>query len=123
MEDIKNTKDKIKLFTQFFYCDEDVELRQIYQEFISIALSSPDKEMIAFQTECFDGYYRWFEMMIHDAIESGEIIESAKELCKGLFVTAEGMFIASASTNSIADVEHELNSYIDAVFKLLEVKQ
>ncbi len=123
METIQNTKDKIKLFIQFFYCDEDAQLRQIYKEFISIALSSPDEEMIAFQTECFDGYYHWFETMIHDAIESGEIIASSKELCKGLFVTAEGMFIASSATNSIGDVEHELNSYIDAVFKLLEVKQ
>ncbi|MEA2110955.1 MAG: TetR/AcrR family transcriptional regulator [Campylobacterota bacterium] len=115
-------KDKIKLFSIFFYSEEDAELRQLYKEFISISLSSPDEKMIEFQTDCFEGYYVWFEKIIQDAIDSGEIIMESNNLVRGLFVTAEGMFISSASTNAITNIEQELNSYIDALFKLIEVK-
>ncbi len=123
MLEITATKDKIKLFNSFFYSEEDTELRQLYKEFISIALSSPDEKMIAFQTTCFEGYYAWFEQIIEDAIESGEIIKESKHLTKGLFVTGEGMFIASSSTNAIANIEQEINNYIDALFELIEVKK
>ena len=56
ISEIKSTKDKIKLFGSFFYSDEDTQLRGLYKEFISIALSSPDEEMRRFQTECFNSY-------------------------------------------------------------------
>ncbi len=117
------TKDKLKLFNSFFYSDEDVELRGLYKEFISISLSHPDEEMIEFQTKCFDGYYGWFEKIIRDAIEQGEIIEQSKDLTRGMFVIAEGMFIASSATNSIESVEDEINNYIDTIFELIEVKK
>lgn len=119
----KSTKDKIKLFGSFFYSDEDVQLRGLYKEFISIALSSPDEEMIKFQTECFNLYYLWFEKTIEDAINSGEIIAESKQLCKGLFVFAEGMFISSLATNAIGNVKDEIDSFVDALFKLVEVKK
>jgi len=123
MLNITITKDKIKLFNSFFYSDEDRELRQLYKDFISIALSSPNENMIAFQTKCFNNYYTWFETIIQDAIDSGEIIEQSKQLSRGIFVTAEGLFIASSSTNAITNIQEELNNYIDAIFELIEVKQ
>ena len=77
------TKEKIKLFNTFFYSEEDMELRGLYKEFISISLSSPDEKMIEFQTQCFDGYYAWFEKIIEDGIENGELIPQARKLVKG----------------------------------------
>ena len=123
IDKIDSAKDKIKHFARFFYIDEDIELRQLYKEFISIALTSPDENMIAFQTKCFDHQYAWFEKIIEDAIANGEVIEHARKLIRGMFVTAEGMFIASASTNSIASVKDELDCYTDALFELIEVKR
>ncbi len=116
------TKDKIKLFSKFFYSDEDIELRQLYKEFISIALTSPEEELTEFQTKCFDGYYIWFEQIIQDAIDKKEIIQESINLSKGIFVTAEGMFISSASTNAIHNLKEELDNYIDAIFQLIEIK-
>ncbi|MEA3331439.1 MAG: TetR/AcrR family transcriptional regulator [Campylobacterota bacterium] len=123
MSELTITKDKIKLFSSFFYSDKDIELRQLYKEFISISLSSPDEKMIEFQTKCFELHYVWFEKIIQDAIDSGEIIEQSKCLTRGMFVTADGMFIASSSTNAIEDVQQEINNYIDAIFELIEVKK
>jgi AcrR family transcriptional regulator len=117
------TKEKIKLFSSFFYSDEDKQLRQLYKEFISITLASADKNMIEFQTKCFNNYYTWFEIIIQDAINNGEIIEQSKKLSRGMFVTAKGFFVTNASTNMINDVKKELEDYIDAIFELIEVKQ
>jgi len=119
---INSTKEKIKYFSRFFYSDEDMELRKLYKEFISIALSSPNEKMIQFQTESFISHYEWFEKIIQDAIDSGEIIKKSAPLTKGLFVTAEGMFISSVATNAIDDIQKELDDYIDSIFDLIEVK-
>ena len=123
MSQLVNTKDKIKLFSSFFYSEDDVELRKLYTEFISIALSSRDEKMIEFQTTCFINYYTWFEQIIEDAIDSGEIIKESKRLSKGLFVAGEGIFISSSATNAIDDVKKEIENYIDAIFDLIEVKK
>ncbi|MEA2099740.1 MAG: TetR/AcrR family transcriptional regulator [Campylobacterota bacterium] len=120
---ISSTKDKIKHFSSFFYSDEDVELRKLYKEFISIALSSPDEKMIQFQTECFISHYTLLENIIQDAIDSGEIIKESIHLTKGIYVTAEGMFISSVATNAIDDLKKELDNYIDSIFELIEVKK
>ncbi|MCF6308891.1 MAG: TetR/AcrR family transcriptional regulator [Sulfurimonas sp.] len=123
MSEIDITKDKIKLFVSFFYCDEDTELRQLYKEFISIALSSPDERMIEFQTKCFVEHYVWFEQLIQDGINNGELIAESMPLTKGMFVTAEGLFISSSATNAIDNVQKEIDNYIDAIFSLIEVKK
>ncbi len=117
------TKEKIKLFSSFFYSDEDRQLRQLYKEFISIALVSPNEDMIEFQTKCFNNYYAWFEAIIQDAINNGEIIQESKKLSRGIFATAKGLFIVSASTNTISDLQNELENYINAIFELIEVKK
>lgn len=118
----KCVRDMVKKFAEFFYTDENRELRIIYKEFVSIALMTPNKDMLAFQTECFNNYYLWFEEIFKDGVQKGELIAQSIELVKGIFVTAEGMYIASTSTNAIDNLEKDLNSYIDNLFELLEVK-
>ena len=122
LSQISLTKDKIKSFSRFFYCDEDKELRKLYKEFISIALNSPDEKIIEFQTQCFEAYYTWFKQIIQDGIDKGEIVQQAKKLTMGMFVTSEGMFTTSSATNAISDVQIELDNYVDAIFELIEVK-
>ncbi len=117
-----SVKNMVKKFSEFFYTDENSELRTIYREFVSIALMTPNKEMLAFQTECFNNYYTWFEEIFKRGVVDGELIPQAIGLVKGVFVTAEGMFIASTSTNAIDDLEKDLNNYIDNLFELIEVK-
>ena len=123
LSEISITKDKVKLFSDFFYSDEDLELRKLYKEFISISLSSPNKEMTEFQTECSNGYFKWFEQIIQEGIDRGELINDAKKFARGLFVMAEGMFITSEVTNSIDNLKDEIHSNIDAVFECIEVKR
>ncbi|MCK5110141.1 MAG: TetR/AcrR family transcriptional regulator [Arcobacteraceae bacterium] len=117
------TKEKIKIFFHFFYNSEDVELRQLYKEFVSISLVTPEAAMIEHHTECFENYYSWLEDIIKNGIKKGEIKPIALKLAKGLFVLGDGIFIASSVTTSIADVRKEIDDYIDALFELIEVKK
>ena len=117
-----SVKNMVKKFSEFFYTDENSELRTIYREFVSIALMTPNKDMLAFQTECFNNYYSWFEEIFKRGVQEGELVPQALGLTRGVFVTAEGMFIVSTSTNAIDDLEKDLNNYIDNLFELIEVK-
>ncbi len=118
---LTSTREKVKAFSSIFYNDEDVELRQLYKEFISITLSNPDNEMVEFKSANSVLYFNWFKEIFQEGIDRGELIESSINLARGIFVMGEGMFIVSSVTNTIDDVKKEIFDYIDAVFELIEV--
>lgn len=116
-------KDKVKIFFDFFYREEDSELREIYKDFISISLSTPSDEMIEFQTQCANDYYIWMQDIFQEGIYTNEIIPEVNNLFKGFFSTVEGLFLSSITTTTIDNLEDEINLYIDTMFKLIEVKK
>jgi len=116
------TKEKIKIFAEFFYSDATSELREIYKDFISINLTTPNEKMKTYQSECFTRYFNWMCEIIQDGIDNGEIIPESIHIAKGIFALTEGLFIASSTTNSIDDLQKELNTNIDTIFALIEVK-
>lgn len=118
-----STKEKIKLFFDFFYSPEDRELREIYKSFISIALISHNEDIKTFQTKCSNDYYFWVLEITKEGIEKNEIIPNSTKFIKGLFDMAEGMFISSIATYTVNNLEKEINDYIDNLFDLIEVKK
>ncbi len=119
----KYTKEKVKIFAEFFYAPQSKELRILYKMFTAITLLDSRKEMKAFQTECFDIYYKWFEAILQEGIENKEIIPSAIHLSKGIFATAKGLFIAHETTNNSINLQEELSIYIDTIFDLIKEKR
>lgn len=119
----ESSKEKIIEFFGVFYIDEFVELRQLYKEFISITLSNPQAEMVEFHSKCDETYFRWFEEIIQEGIDKGELVESSKNLARGLFVIGEGLFISSSVTDTIDDLKRELDKFYDTLFELMEVKK
>jgi AcrR family transcriptional regulator len=119
----KSSKDKIKKFSEFFYNEDERELREIYKEFISLSLMKPNEEVLAFQTACFNNYYRWFKEILQAGIDGGELRAESLALAQGLFVVGEGMFIAKNTTNAIDNLKLELETFIDTLFTLLEVQR
>ncbi|MFA6197193.1 MAG: TetR/AcrR family transcriptional regulator [Sulfurimonas sp.] len=119
----ENTKEKIIEFFGVFYREEDVELRELYKEFISINLANPMQEMIAFQSQCSNTYFKWFEEIIQAGIDKNELVHSSKQLARGLFVMGEGLFISSCVTTTIEDLKKELDTFYDTLFELMEVKK
>ena len=120
---VSSTKEKIKIFSDFFYNEEEAELRELYKDFVSITLSEPNKEMIEFQSRCFEEYRRWFKEILQEGIDKGEIIDKSINLANGLFALGEGMFISSCVTDAIDDLKKEIDDYIDTLFDLIEVKR
>ena len=119
----ENTKEKIIEFFGVFYREEDIELRELYKEFISISLANPMQEMIAFQSQCSNTYFKWFEEIIQAGIDKNELVGSSKQLARGLFVMGEGLFISSCVTTTIEDLKKELDTFYDTLFELMEVKK
>jgi len=119
----KSTKEKITIFFDFYYSKEEIELREIYKEYLSIALSQPYNSMAGYHGECFKNYYEWFKEILAQGVCDNEIIPSSLELAKGFFVIGDGFLVSSCATLNIIDVKNDINGYIDAIFKLIEVKQ
>jgi AcrR family transcriptional regulator len=119
----KSTKEKVKKFSEFFYSEDERELREIYKEFISLSLMKPNEELVAFQTACFNNYYSWFTQILQEGVESGELRAESLGLAQGIFVVGEGMFISKNATNAIDNLKQELDTFIDTLFTLLEVQK
>ncbi len=122
MQKAATTKQKIKIFYDFFHSEQDSELRELYKEFISISLINPQEQMIAFNTQCINSYYVWFVEILQEGIEKGELKPEAIALARGMFVFGEGIFISSSITNTIDDLEKEIQEYLDVLFSLIEVQ-
>jgi AcrR family transcriptional regulator len=118
-----SVRNKVKKFAEFFYSSQNSELRTLYKEFISLSLSAPNDELLAFQSACFNNYYLWFAELFATGVKSGELREESLGLTKGVFVTAKGMFVSSCTTNVFLNLEQDLNEYIDNIFNIIEVKK
>ena len=121
LKECKSARGKIKIFYEFFYAQEDIELRALYKEFLSISLIKPSKKMVEFKSECFYFYYKWIEEIIDRAIKKGELKPIAKRLIRGMYAMGEGMFIEYMTTNIVSDLKYEINSCVDDIFNLIEV--
>ena len=80
LKSIDDIKEKLKVFASFYYSKDDFELRKLYKEFIAISLTTPNNQMIEFQTKCNDIYRNWLKDMIQEAIDKGELDSSVLEL-------------------------------------------
>jgi AcrR family transcriptional regulator len=121
LQSIQSTKEKIKKFSEFFYTEEDYELRKFYKEFTSLSLGNPTPEVLAFQTVSVEKYYNLFENILQAGVEKGELKEASLALSRGIFVVGKGMYVIHETTTSIKDLKMELNKFFDALFALMEV--
>ncbi len=122
LDKLHTTKEKIRAFSRFYYAPEQEKLRKLYKEFISISLITQDREMIEFNEKSINIYLVWFEEIIREGVRKGELRGEALLLTKGLFVTGEGLFIQNNITGKEAFIQHELDTFIDAIFALMEVR-
>ena len=122
MSQAPTTKEKIKVFFEFFYNDE-VELRELYKEFVSISLTEPNSQMNEFHAKCYVKYVDWFRNILQEGVDKGEIIEQSIALSNGLFALGKGMFISSCVSNCTENLQNELENYLDTLFDLIEVKK
>lgn len=121
LKTLTSTKDKLKQFATFFYSDEDIELRELYKEFISIFLMNQRNYISEFKIRCFNNYYGLFYNIVNEAVEKGELKREALALCQGMLLTAEGLFISKLMRNDIDDLKYEIDNYFDVILSLLTI--
>jgi AcrR family transcriptional regulator len=119
LKSIDDIKEKLKVFASFYYSKDDFELRKLYKEFIAISLTTPNNQMIEFQTKCNDIYRNWLKDMIQEAIDKGELDSSVLELTDSFFVTVKGFFIIYEVTHTIDNLQEAIEDYIDTIFKVI----
>ncbi|QOP45231.1 TetR/AcrR family transcriptional regulator [Sulfurimonas paralvinellae] len=120
LAELTTTREKIKNFFGFFYVDADKELREIYKQFMAIALTSKNEAMLDFQTECYNFYANWMETIVQEGINKGELKAESKEFIMGIFAFAQGLFLMSVTTKAIDDLQNKINAQIDILFDLME---
>jgi AcrR family transcriptional regulator len=120
--DVASTKEKIKVLMDFFYDDAYFDIRVLYKDFTAITLMNNNENMVTFQTERFKFYTDWIDDIIQEGIDKQELIPHAKELVMGLFAYSQGIFIMSVTSNAIESLKGEMNTHIDTLFTLMEVK-
>jgi AcrR family transcriptional regulator len=112
------TREKVKVFADFFYEEESQDLRVLYKMFTGVSLLHPQQEMVDFHKVCFDHYYLWFEQLIEEGVRHGEIVPETAQMTKGIFATAQGMYIVAETTHAIEDLKKEVDAYVDTLFML-----
>ena len=118
-----STKDKMKVFSSFFYSDETQELRELYKKFLCISLSSPTKEMQEFQKKQTERYNRWMEEIIQDGVDKGEIIPESIDLIPTICAANKGLFLMNQVTNSKDILKDNINLHIETLFMLIKVNK
>lgn len=126
LESIKNVdsvKEKIRHFFKFVLDDSEENLKHFngYKEYLSIVLSDENHEMLDFNTNCNTFFRTQLEKVIKEGIDKGELIPESLEFCGGLMIFEKGLAIFKMTDN--IDVEAEFDKFINALFRLIEVKK
>lgn len=118
---VNTAREKVKVFLQIFYEEDDGSLRGLYKEFLSITLSNPSKEMMEYHLKRNDEYYKWFESIFDNGIKNGELKPVSKEVVNGLYILGNGIFISRLTCNSVQSGQNEVDEFIDTIFNFIEV--
>ncbi|WP_457748716.1 TetR/AcrR family transcriptional regulator [Sulfurimonas sp.] len=117
------TRQKLKEFSSFFYTQQHKELREIYKQFIALSLLHPKTEMLEFNATSIQGYFDWFKEILQEGVNNGELRPEILQLSSGMFALGDGLFIQSAVTNTLDDLQQKTEAYIDTLFDIMEIAQ
>jgi len=123
LNSVKSSREKVKIFLEIFYEEEDDELRNLYKEFLSISLSEPTKDIIDYHTRHNEEYYLWFKSIFDEGIEKKELKPEARKLVNGLFLLGTGVFISQLTCKVKTNSKKEIDNYVDTIFDLIEINK
>ncbi len=114
-------KERVQTFATFFYEQKYEPMRTIYKKFIATSLLEDDVSMHEFNKATHKRYIEWFEAIIHEAIERGELKMEAAALVRGIFAVGDGIFLQNAICALEANTQEDLTRFIENLFKVLEL--
>jgi len=120
LKEATDIKQKLKIFASFYYDSDYKELRKLYNQFIAISIISSDKEMLDFQTKCFNKYKDWLRDILDSEVQNGNLPRMRLDMADILFITVNGMYITYITTNEISNLEEAIDEYIDFMITLIK---
>ena len=120
----KDISSKKKLFHFLYLGFEDENSRKqltLYREFMAISITSGTDEMIDFNIQCRKKFTDILWQILKDGIEKGELPLETEELISAIIVFELGL-IVEVHTAAL-DPKDEISRFLDALFKLIEIKE
>ena len=123
IKEVKTTKEKVFHFFKFVLDDSEENLKHFngYKDYLSIVLSDDNSSMKEFNCNANEFFKEQLTLFIKEGIEAGELIPEALDFANGLLTYEKGLVLLKM-TQIDYDVEADFNQFINAIFKLIEVK-
>ena len=114
------TKEKVFLLFDFLLSDcKGFEKHQnIYKEYMSIDLSSENKNMCSFNNECGNFFKEIFETLIKEGVDKNELILESLNLVNGLLAIEKGFLVIKWTENR--DIKEEFREFLNTIFDLIQ---
>ena len=120
----QNISTKDKLFHYFYMIHEDENSHKqlnIYREFLAISMTNGTQEMVDFNVKCREKFTDILEQIIKDGISKGEIRRESQDMVSALLTFKLGLVIETHT--AALDPKYEITHFLDALFKLIEIKE
>jgi len=120
----QNIGTKDKLFHFFYMIHEDENSHKqlnIYREFLAIAMTKGTQDMVDFNIKCREKFTDILSQIMKEGIKKGEIRSEAQDMVGGLLIFKLGLVVEAHTT--ALDPEDEINRFLNALFKLIEIKE
>jgi len=117
-----STKDKMFHFFSILHEDENSHKQlNIYREFLAISMTGGTQEMVDFTVKCRETFMGILGQIIKEGIVKREIRPEAQGLVSALITFKLGLAVETET--SALDAKDEITSFLDAMFKLIEIKE
>ncbi len=120
----QNISTKDKLFHFFYLMHEDENSNKqlnIYREFLAISMTNGTQEMVDFNIKCRGKFTDILGQIVKEGIMKGEIHTEAQELVSALLSFKLGLVVEMHT--AALDAKDEITRFLDALFKLIEIKE
>jgi AcrR family transcriptional regulator len=124
IEEVISAKEKIAHFFKFVLDDSENNMKHFngYKEYLSIVLADENSAMKEFNCSNNDFFKEQMEKIIQNGIDNGELIPESLSLSNGLLTYEKGLALLKMSENNY-DVQSDFDQFINAIFKLIEIKK
>ena len=120
----QNISTKDKLFHFFYMIHEDENSHKhlnIYREFLAISMTNGTQEMVDFNIMCREKFTDILVQIMKEGIMKGEIRREAQALVSALLTFKLGLVIETHT--AALDPKDEISRFLEAQFKLIEIKE
>jgi len=120
----ENISTKEKFFHFFYMIHEDENSKKqlnIYREFLAISMTNGTQEMVDFNVKCREKFTDILGQIVKEGIVKNEIRAESQDMVSALLSFKLGLVVEIHT--AALDPKDEITRFLDALFKLIEIKE